>query len=133
MSENTFTTAAWDEKIVAGAEDTNRVAHVHSKNKYAGLIEGEGTSDYLLYYPGAGYDGKGITSSGLEWIEGSVDGREGAFVVRHEVGFDTEGVHGTWTVVDGSGTGELAGISGSGTISSTFGEPSSAYTFDYQL
>jgi hypothetical protein len=133
MSENTFHPKSWDEHVVSGEEGTPRFAHAHAVMTYSGLIEGESASDSLLYYAGEGYDGGGTTSPGLERIDGSVAGRKGSFVIRHEVGFDTQGVRGTWTVVPGSGTGELAGIGGSGTISGAMGSESMEYTFDYSL
>lgn len=131
MSENTFYAKSWDEHVVSGEEGAPRFAHAHAVMVYSGLIEGESVSDSLLFYAGEGYDGGGTTSPGLERIEGSVAGRKGSFVLRHEVGFDAQGVRGTWTVVPGSGTGELAGIGGSGTISGAMGAEVMEYTFDY--
>ncbi len=53
---------------------------------------------------------------GLERIEGSLHGRAGTFVLLHAAsGHGGEQVA-SWTVVAGSGTGELAGIRGSGEI-----------------
>ncbi|WP_370946865.1 DUF3224 domain-containing protein [Amycolatopsis sp. cg5] len=133
---NTFTPKNWDEKIVSGTEGSPRVAHAHVTFTYTGVIEGESVCDYLLFYPGEGFDGRGTTSPGLERIEGTVDGRAGSFVIRHEVGFDLKGVHGSWTVVPGSGTGELAGLSGGGEASGTVGSTDSqtmSYTFEYSL
>jgi hypothetical protein len=134
MTANAFTMKSWDEQIVSGdkgAEGAPRVAHAHAGMRYSGVIDGESTCDFLLYYPGEGYDGGGITSAGLERIEGSVDGRKGSFVIRHEVGFDLEGIQGVWAVVEGSGLGELAGLSGTGTAAGEMGEETVAYTFDY--
>lgn len=129
MTANTFTMDGWEENIVGGTEDGPRVAHAHATFTYTGVIEGSSTCDYLLYYAGPGYTGAGQTSPGLERIEGTVDGRKGSFVIRHEVGFEGHRVTGTWTVVPGSGTGELTGLAGKGSIS---GESETmAYTFDF--
>jgi len=130
MSGNTFAMSGWDEKIVSGVEGEPRVAHAHATLNYSGVIEGSSTCDYLLYYPGEGYDGGETTSPGLERIEGTVGGRRGSFLIRHEVGFDQKGIQGTWTVVPGSGTGELAGLSGTGTLASALGEETVGYTFE---
>jgi uncharacterized protein DUF3224 len=126
---DTFTVKTWDEKIVSGAEPQPRYAHAHAVFAYTGVIEGPSSCDYLLYYPGEGYDGQELTAPGFERIEGSVAGRKGSFVIRHDAGYSAAGVRGTFTVVPGSGTGELAGLTGSGTI----GGDSRAmrYTFDY--
>ncbi|OZM75175.1 hypothetical protein CFN78_03160 [Amycolatopsis antarctica] len=133
MSGNTFTMRSWEEEVVDGPDGGPRIAHVHATLAYSGVIEGTSRCDYLLYYGGDGHDGGGTTSPGLERIEGTVDGRRGSFVIRHEVGFDLAGVAGTWTVVAGSGTGRLAGLSGSGTLGGAFGEESVGYTFDHRF
>jgi Protein of unknown function (DUF3224) len=128
---NTFTMKTWDETIVSGPENGPRFAHAHATFDYAGIIEGSSTGDSLLYYAAEGYDGGGQTAPGFERIEGSVDGRKGSFVLRHEVGYGAAGVHGRFIVVPGSGTGELAGLSGSGTISGA--SDIMHYTFEYSL
>lgn len=122
---DTFTMKSWDEAVVDGPEDGPRFAHAHCTFSYRGRIEGTSVCDYLLYYPG---EGPGL---GFERITGSVDGRKGSFVVRHEVGYGADGVRGTFTVVPGSGTGELAGLSGSGTIEGA--SETMSYTLDYRL
>lgn len=132
MTTNTFTMTGWEEHVVSGPEDGPRFAHAHATFAYAGIIEGSSSCDYLLYYAGPGYDGGGHTSPGLERIEGSVDGRKGSFIIRHDVSFAGHEVTGTWTVVPGSATGELTGLSGSGGSISGASE-TMAYTFDFVL
>jgi hypothetical protein len=43
---------------------------------------------------------------------GRIGSREGTFIFRHGGRFATGVASDTWTVVPGSGTGDLAGISG---------------------
>ncbi|HEV7980650.1 DUF3224 domain-containing protein [Amycolatopsis sp.] len=133
MTDNAFTMKSWDEHLVSGEEGTPRVAHAHAVMRYAGIIDGDSTCDFLLFYPGEGFDGGATTSPGLERIEGNVAGRKGSFVVRHEVGFDLNGLQGTFTVVAGSGTGELSGLTGSGTVAGTMGQETVSYTFEYEI
>ncbi|MFI6027663.1 DUF3224 domain-containing protein [Amycolatopsis magusensis] len=130
---NTFATKTWEENVVSGTEGQPRYAHAHAVMTYSGLIEGESSCDYLLYYTGPDYDGAGQRAPGFERIEGAVDGRKGSFVIRHEVAFDANGIDGTFTVVDGSGTGELTGLRGTGTATGASGEAAMSYTFDYSL
>jgi uncharacterized protein DUF3224 len=128
---DTFTVRDWDEKIVSGGETEPRFAHAHVTCDYSGVIEGRSTCDFLLYYAGEGYEGDGQAAPGFERFEASVGGRKGSFVIRHEVGYSAAGVRGTFTVVPGSGTGELAGLTGTGTV---WGQSRTMhYTFDYQL
>ncbi|RZQ62622.1 DUF3224 domain-containing protein [Amycolatopsis suaedae] len=132
MSENTYRMISWEENVVSGEENGPRYAHARARMAYTGVIEGESTVDYLMFYSGAGYVGD-HPSPGLERIEGSVAGRKGSFVIRHVVDFDATGIAGRWTVLSGSGTGELAGLSGTGTIGGTHGEKDMPYTFDYSF
>ncbi len=62
-----------------------------------------------------------------------MDGREGSFVIKHDTGFDPKGVSSRFSVVPGSGTGDLAGITGSGTTTGVIGEPTMSYTFEFSL
>lgn len=128
---NAFTTKNWEEKIVSGTEGGPRVAHAHATMAYQGVIEGESTCELLLYYAGEGYDSGQTTSPSFERFEGKVDGREGTFIVRHEYTFDAKGIASTFTVVPGSGTGELTGLTGGGTSGGAMGEDQLGYTFEY--
>src|SRR3954452_22006102 len=119
---NAFTTKNWEEKIVSGTEGGPRVAYAHATFAYEGVIEGESICDLLLYYAGEGYESGETTSPSFERFEGKVDGREGTFVVKHEFTFDAQGIASTFSVVPGSGTGDLAGLTGSGTVGGTMGE-----------
>lgn len=131
MNENTFTPTSWDEKVVSGEEGGPRVAHAHVTMAYTGVLEGTSVSELLLYYAGAGYDGAGQKAPGYERFEGAVDGRKGTFVARHDTAYDENGIEDRWTVIAGSGTGELTGLSGTGTATAVMGSDSVPYTFDY--
>ncbi|MEV0064866.1 MULTISPECIES: DUF3224 domain-containing protein [unclassified Amycolatopsis] len=130
---NTFSMKNWDEHLASGSEGGPRVAYAHATMEYSGVIEGDSICDYLLYYAGEGYDGGGTTSPSFERFDATVDGRRGTFVVRHEGGFDPKGIWSKFDVVAGSATGELTGLTGSGTVKGTMGEPTVSYTFDYAL
>ena len=132
MSDNTYRVSGWEENVVSGEETGPRYAHARARMAYTGVIEGESTVDYLVFYSGTGYVSD-HPSLGLERIEGSVAGREGSFVIQHEVDFDATGITGRWTVLSGSGTGELAGLSGTGTIGGKHGETDLPYTFEYSF
>ncbi len=130
MSTNSYTMTSWDEHVVAGADTGPRYAHAHATFTYQGVIEGTASVDYLLYYDEATAHG-GQRAPGYERIEGSVAGRSGTFVIRHDVAYSGDGISDRFTVVPGSGTGELTGLSGSGTAASA--SQTVPYTFDYHL
>ena len=69
--------------------------------------------------------------SAIERVSGALHGRAGTFALQH-TGIMNRGVpHLTITVVPDSGTGELAGLSG--TMGIRIEGPLHAYTFDYSL
>jgi hypothetical protein len=78
--------------------------------RFAGGIEGTGYADHLRVEDP---DGAQI-AIGVERVVGSVAGRTGSFVLTSHARDQGSGVHGTWTVVPGSATGELAGLCGRG-------------------
>ncbi|MFD2494547.1 DUF3224 domain-containing protein [Amycolatopsis jiangsuensis] len=130
---NTFTVTKWDEHLASGVEGGPRVAAVHAAMAYDGEFEGESIGDYLLYYPGEGYDGGTTTSPGFERFDGTLDGRRGTFVVRHDWSFDPKTVRSAFTVVPGSGTGDLTGLTGTGTVHGTLADGTTTYTFDHRI
>ncbi|MCP2183592.1 DUF3224 domain-containing protein [Prauserella alba] len=131
MNTGTFTMNTWNEHVASGDEGAPRYAHARASFTYTGAIEGTSTCDYLLYYPGEGFTDGGQASPGVERIEGTVDGRTGSFVVRHDVRYGADGIDDTWSVVPGSGTGDLAGITGHGTAKGV--TETIDYTFDYRF
>jgi hypothetical protein len=131
MNENTYTPSSWDEKVVSGEDGGPRVAHAHATMVYTGVLEGTSVWEILLYYAGEGYEGAGQRAPGYERFEGTVDGRKGTFVARHDTAYDRNGIQDSWTVVAGSATGELVGLTGKGTGNAAMGEQSVPYTFDY--
>lgn len=92
----------------------------------AGEIEGEVADRWLMSYAADGT----ARFVGLTHVTGKVAGRTGTLVLQHTGRFDAEGLHTDFTVVPGSGTDELSGISGAGTFVHTGaeGEPT-RYTF----
>jgi Protein of unknown function (DUF3224) len=67
----------------------------------------------------------------IEQVTGKLDGHSGSFAMQHSGTLDHGKLELTVKVVPGSGTGDLAGISGSMTIIAAGGKHS--YAFDYEL
>jgi len=95
---------------------------------FEGDIEGHSTVEMLSVRSENGSAGY----VAVERVAGSVHGRSGSFAVLHigTMGFDTQWAR--WPVVTGSGTGDLARISGEGRIEIS---PEGAHQFhlDYEL
>ncbi|TDU79822.1 DUF3224 domain-containing protein [Streptomyces sp. KS 21] len=125
-----FTFADWEEQPIGSAESTPRLARSTVVNSFAGGIEAGATSaGYTFTYieEGAG------SYTGMELLSGTVDGRKGTFVMEQRGTFDAAGTRCTFEVVPGSATGELAGLSGSGSFTYRKGDMSVPYEFTYTV
>src|SRR5262245_37031825 len=100
----TFEGKSWDEQPISEIEAGPKLYRALVANAYQGAIEGEGTLEYVLMYR---HDGTCVFA-GAERVVGTVGGRSGSFVLRHEGVFAQETATTTLTVVAGCGTGELA-------------------------
>jgi hypothetical protein len=90
----------------------------------------EATFEALMYYRPDG------TSSyvSLMQITATLDGRSGSFVLQGTGAYDGTAATGESTVLPGSGTGELAGLTGTVTSRSTHDDyPSMPLTLRYDL
>jgi hypothetical protein len=70
----------------------------------------------------------------LMHVEGELDGRSGGFTLEGRGRFDGTTARSEYSVIDGSGTGELLGISGRGESASTHQDyPTMPLTLTYEL
>ncbi len=125
----TFTFSGWAEDTSAEAEGGARLGRASVANTFTGALEASGVVEYALVYTGP-TDG---VFCGYEHLTGSVEDRRGSFVIEHRGRFAGDTVHCALTVVPGSGSGELAGITGGGSFTARHGEPSTTYALDYSL
>ncbi|MEV0679659.1 DUF3224 domain-containing protein [Actinosynnema sp. NPDC050436] len=93
---------------------------------YRGDLEATGEMRFLMSYP----DDASCRSTGYEVVTGTLAGRTGTFVLEHVGGFRDGVAEGTFTIV--SAGGDLAGLTGTGTVRWHQTEPS-RYTLDYDL
>ena len=129
------TTATGTFEVLTGGEDAYREAegearltHAHGRQRFSGGIEGDGSIEWLMCYLPSG----GARMVGHQRIEGSVDGRRGSFLIEAVGGHDGKASTATWRIIDGSGTGDLAGIRGEGGFEAPGGK-TVAYHLDYDL
>ncbi|MDT0343861.1 DUF3224 domain-containing protein [Streptomyces litchfieldiae] len=124
-----FTFADWQESVVAGDEGGPRLAHAVVTNAFTGGIEAQGTR--CVYAISYADDATGVFT-GYETCTGTVDGRQGSFVLREWGTFDKEGTHCSFEVLPGSGTDGLAGLRGTGGFTAVHGTKSIPYAFDVE-
>ena len=92
------------------------VGHAHMVKQFAGDLAGHATTQFSYAYDDAGGVG---TYVALEAFEGTLGGRSGAFAFAHSAttdGQSSERLHELMVIAPGSGAGELAGITGTGSM-----------------
>jgi Protein of unknown function (DUF3224) len=123
-----FELAGWDESTYLELEGERRLTRASVKQNISGDISGSGEVEYLMCYAEDGT----ARFLGFQRVTGSVQGRDGSFVLESVGGFDGGRAFGTWSVVPGSGSEGLAGISGEGRFEAPKG-PNGTYELDATL
>src|SRR5882724_2448280 len=95
------------------ASDGMALTKIHVEESFSGDIEGDGVVEFLQ---AARPDGT-ATFVGIE----RVAGKRGSFLLQDQGTLEGNIVSGEWFVVPGSGTGELAGLRGTGGFRANLG------------
>lgn len=104
---------AYDEPVKGPA-----LSRIHLGELFSGDIEACGTTEFLQ---STNADGS-ASFVGIERIDGTLGGRRGAFLVQSTGTVSGNVVSAKWFVIAGSGTGELAGLRGTGGLRASLGE-----------
>jgi hypothetical protein len=121
-------------EVTAMGEETyndrrpGKLTKANGTQSFSGAVDGTGRVEWLMCYVEDGT----AEYVGLQEIEGSIDGRSGSFVMMSSGRFDGKQSKGQWTIVPGSGTGELDGITGSGSFDAGPG-PQATFALSYEL
>ena len=121
-------------KITGGHEEAysdrgeGRLTRSGGAQAFSGDVEGTGRIEWLMCYRAD----RTAEFVGLQEIDGTLDGRRGEFVLTSSGSHDGVRSKGSWTVITGSGKGELAGIVGSGTWIAGPG-PQATYELTYEV
>jgi Protein of unknown function (DUF3224) len=121
----TFSLDSWNEEPYDSAEGA-KLLRARVTKTFRGDIEGTSTAELLMVHTSAGP----AAYTAHEWFTGTVQGRQGSFVSQHGAVSEVEGV--AWTVVAGSGTGDLVGIQGTGSLNID-ADGTHHFTLDYEL
>jgi len=105
-----FSNDRYDEEAYAEADGVE-LSRVHISRTFTGDLEGESAAELMIAKSegGGGY-------LGHDRIAGTLAGKTGTFVFQHTGLMGPDGVTNTGTIVPGTGTGDLEGISGEGTM-----------------
>ena len=123
-----FTVGSWHEETFKELDGDAKLTRASVTGSLTGEIVGSSETEWLMVY---GQDGT-ARYVGLQRIEGALGGEEGSFVVESNGDFDGGEAKGTWVVIAGSGTGDLAGLTGVGTFAAPLGEKASI-SLDYTI
>ena len=128
-----FDITEWDENPYGESERGPKLARTTVKKLFRGDLDGESSAEVLMCQADPGNLALGAGYVASEVVEGSLHGRRGSFVMQHGAlaGPDMEPTT-FGQIVPGSGTGELAGISGSVEIGRT-AEGAHTLTLAYSL
>jgi len=123
-----FAITSWDEKAYVEGKDQPRLTRASVAKKLTGDIEGESHTEYLMMYRPDGT----ATFVGLEHVVGRVAGKAGSFVMQRLGGFEGGQAKESYSVIPGSGTGELRAIRGEGKSSVGHGMEH-PFTLSYEM
>ncbi len=124
----TFEITSMGEDTLRELDGGAKLSHANGTQRFSGDIEGDGSVEWLMCYLAGG----GASYVGLQRIEGSLAGKKGSFVIQAVGRFDGGASSGSWAVIEGSGTGELEGITGEGRFEAP-GGPNATYSLEYRL
>lgn len=123
-----FVIKSWDETPYGEGEGLPRLTRARVSKTFTGDLEGEGQIEYLMMYR----DDKSASFVGLERFAGTIGGRAGTCVLERTGVFEGGLAKESYSVIPGSGTGELRGLRGEG--STALGHASEyPFTLDYDL
>jgi hypothetical protein len=108
-----FSIKSWDEKPYSEGKDLPKMTRASVDKTFTGDIDGEGHVEYVMMYRSDGT----AAFVGLERITGRIAGRDGSFVLQRTGVFEDGQAKESYSVVTGSGTGELRSLRGEGTSS----------------
>ncbi len=128
LTKATFKHISWDEESFDEPEDGPKLTRAHIRKSFHGDLSGTGNLMYVMTHLDSGI----VSFTGFEKVVGTLDGRNGSFVLRHTGTYDGEKANVEYEVVPGSGTNELAEISGTGGFSAGHAEEHDM-TLDYEV
>jgi Protein of unknown function (DUF3224) len=125
----TFKIKSWDEDRYDELGDGAGLSRASVTQAFSGDIEGDGSVQWLMCYR----PDKTADFVGLQRLTGKIGGRSGTVVLTTVGVFDGREARGEWSIVPGSGTGELAGVRGEGGFTApTGGEPAAQLEYAFE-
>lgn len=124
-----LTVSDWEESPVDTLESGTSQTRATSHSEFSGDLQGSGLSCWTLVYTADG----AARFVGTQAFTGTLQGKSGSFVLGLQGSFENDTATVSWSVLAGTGTGELAGLSGTGGYRSVSDAPSATATLDYDF
>lgn len=124
----TFEVRAGGEDAYETLDDGTKLTHAAGAQAFHGDVDAEGTVHWLMLYR----PDRTATFVGLQRLDGSIHGRAGTVVLSATGDHDGSGSRIELRVVEGSASGALVGMRGTGQMVAP-GGPSGTYEIDYEL
>jgi hypothetical protein len=118
-----FEVTSWQENPFDEGVGVAKLTEALVERSYTGDIEGTSATKWLMAYA----PDQNADYVGLERIKGTVGGKRGSLVLQHVGRFEDGAATARLTIV--SGTGDLKGVSGSGTF---VADPAGSVTLDLE-
>jgi hypothetical protein len=122
-----FTVESSGEDAYEALDDGVRLAHAYGRQTFTGDIEADGAVHWLMLYR----PNKTARFVGLQRLSGTIGKRRGTVVLTASGEHDGKGSKISLEVAAGSGSGELAGMTGSGAL--VIAGKTGTYELDYRL
>ena len=127
-ARGTFEIKAWDETPYVELDGERKLTRASVEQALSGDLDGEASVEWLMCYR----EDKTADFVGLQRFVGRLGERSGSFVMTTQGTFDGVKAAGPLTVIAGSGTDELTGITGSGAFDAPHGE-TPTFELDYDV
>lgn len=128
QAKGNFTVAGWEESTYAELAGGGKLTTARVTFDLDGDLAGQGSWQAVMCYLA---DGSAFFT-GFQHTTGTLGGREGGFVIRADGTFANGEARTTWEIIEGSATGDLAGLRGTGTAVTT-GTSGGEFVLDYEL
>lgn len=109
-SNGRFAIKNWDETPYIEGQDQPKLTRASVLKTYTGDLEGEGQVEFLMMYRGDG----SASFVGHERVVGRIGGKSGTFVLQWTGIFENGQAKASYSVIPGSGTGNLQNLVGDG-------------------
>ena len=115
--EGEFHVQDWKESTVAELGPGAKLTEAKVTQQFSGGLKGEGSVTWCMCYTSE----KSARFTGMQRFTGVLGARKGGFILETKGDFDGTVAKGHWSIVPGSGSGELEAIEGEGQFEAPHG------------